>query len=282
MDQGILFDWPRKLSEKTPLIYPGAKKKGRHQLLSVIPAGVTHLASPFLGGGSFEVWAAAQGMRISGADNFEALASFWQELLKCSDVVAEHAEAFLPMNKEKFLELRDEYWAFDDPAFCAGLFWVLNRSAYGGIMFQSWSTVQRQYDVERVRNFYSPNMSVRCADWRDFCADHRDTFMYLDPPYIGGKFNGLYGEPAKRNAPFDHEALRRYLGSREGWILSYNDSPEARELYSGYQIEIPRWTYDLKNRYANQYKNVDVDDFELQHSPQQTKYVSQEILIVCR
>ena len=55
----------------------------------------------------------------------------------------------------------------------------------------------------------------------------RQTFFFIDPPYMGGTA-GQY------SAPFDHAALAETVKSIPGpWLMTLNDSPEARELYSG-------------------------------------------------
>jgi len=54
--------------------------------------------------------------------------------------------------------------------------------------------------------------------------------MYLDPPYWE-KGEGLYLHSFDEE---EHERLRRELGHRINWILSYNNVPETQLMYNGY------------------------------------------------
>ena len=48
---------------------------------------------------------------------------------------------------------------------------------------------------------------------------------------------------------FDHKELAGQLRQRDGWILSYNDTPYVRTLYNGYDIQTPKWRYGMsKNK----------------------------------
>lgn len=62
--------------------------------------------------------------------------------------------------------------------------------------------------------------------------DRSSTLFYLDPPYY--KTERYYQGGFKRE---DHKRLREALRNIRGkFILSYNDCPEIRELYQGYEI----------------------------------------------
>ena len=50
----------------------------------------------------------------------------------------------------------------------------------------------------------------------------------MDPPYVDLEY--LY-----RLDGFDHVGLAEILHNRDNWILSYNDTPFIRDLYSGYK-----------------------------------------------
>jgi len=50
---------------------------------------------------------------------------------------------------------------------------------------------------------------------------------------------------------FDHAQLADLLKSRDGWILSYNDCEEIRDLYNGYRMLAPEWIYGMSNGEAS-------------------------------
>ena len=69
--------------------------------------------------------------------------------------------------------------------------------------------------------------------------DSVDAVFYLDPPYVGTE--RYYGGDF---APADHERLRDLLAGLKGrWLASYNDCPEVRALYEGYNVEEVRPRY---------------------------------------
>ena len=87
-----------------------------------------------------------------------------------------------------------------------------------------------------------------------YAAEPAD-FMYLDPPYWGSP-STIYDY-----AEINHEQLRDELAVLPcKWLLSYNDVPQVRELYAGYDMVAPtshsyswRATDDIANgRQANE------------------------------
>lgn len=62
--------------------------------------------------------------------------------------------------------------------------------------------------------------------------DQEKAFFYCDPPYTQG-----CGYEVVSTKAFDHKRLREVLGNIKGrFLLSYNDSPEIRELYKGFEM----------------------------------------------
>lgn len=75
--------------------------------------------------------------------------------------------------------------------------------------------------------------------------DKPGALIYADPPYHGTEdyYNGPFGDP-------EHQHLRQLLGRIQGrFLLSYNDDPYIRELYSGFTIEELSRQHSLKARY---------------------------------
>jgi len=101
--------------------------------------------------------------------------------------------------------------------------------------------------IQKVRDFRVDKLWVECYDFSEVIKEHKNEFLYCDPPYYIGEdstlFKGLYPQ---RNFPihhngFKHELLRDLLHSHQGgFILSYNDSPTIREWYKDFEIiELP-------------------------------------------
>ena len=82
----------------------------------------------------------------------------------------------------------------------------------------------------------------RCAVYADVIAryDHPDTLFYL-PPY--------YGNEKDYNAPFARDeflAMAAQLAQIKGrFVLSLNDRPEVREIFSAFHIESVEVNYSI-------------------------------------
>ncbi len=86
--------------------------------------------------------------------------------------------------------------------------------------------------------------------------DREDTFLYLDPPYVGTEKNY-----AVRVAKMFHKHLCSLLKKVRGkFMLSYNDCPEVREMYGGcgFYIESFERLNSISQRYnpGGQFKEL--------------------------
>lgn len=81
-------------------------------------------------------------------------------------------------------------------------------------------------------------------DWAELVRryDTPDTLFYLDPPYWGGEAD--YGKGMFDQAAFGVMA-ERLRALRGRFILSINDRPEVRELFSGFEIQEVQVTYSI-------------------------------------
>ena len=97
-------------------------------------------------------------------------------------------------------------------------------------------------------------LTVNKLDFRRSILKHKDAFVYADPPYYIGK-KKLYGNQGDMQFDQkDHEDLAKILKNRRHWVLSYNDVPEVRKLYHGFEIKKLGWSYgmsDVKSRKKN-------------------------------
>ncbi|MEG0037438.1 MAG: DNA adenine methylase [Victivallaceae bacterium] len=238
---------------KSPLRYPGGKSKAIKQILELVPEGIDTLCSPFLGGGSIELaCASTRDIKVFGYDAFEPLVVFWQELLSNRDdlvkIITEH---YYPLTRTKFYDLQKKFLSIEDRKERASAFFALNRASFSGTTLSGGMSPEHkrftESSIDRIRNFTidKNKFTVKHADFRDSIVQHKDDFMYLDPPYLIDQ--KLYGKNGDMHSSFDHKALADLLTKREGWILSYNDCTEIRELYKGHEFLEPKWTYGMNN-----------------------------------
>lgn len=243
-----------------PLSYPGAKTFALDKIVPHFPSDMKRMVSPFFGGGSVELEMVARGVEVYGYDLFEPLVCFYRGLREDAHAVATLASSYYPMDREKYFELRNNgYWKLEDDLERAAAFFVLNKASFGGLAFASggFSKCNRftlDY-CEKLKRWNKANTApVELMSFEKSLVKHADDFAYVDPPYLlNGDGNArLYGvqtnQVQARQTPelhkdFDHQLLADILCSRGRWILSYNDVPEVRELYDGYEITTPRWTY---------------------------------------
>jgi len=232
-------------SNRSLLCYPGGKTRARKEIIRYFPKGITQMLSPFLGGGSIELEMAAKGVEIFAYDVFKSLVEFWQCLTKNPKRLADHIQKYHPLSKNKFCELKRTHPTFTSKYERAAIFYALNRSSFSGTTFSGGISVGHPRftpsSIERVRQFYNPNIHVQQADFKTSLKNHPDTFAYLAPPYIIDSY--LYENRGSTHKNFDHKGLSQILKQRKNWILSYNDCPKVRALYVGHKMVKLTWRY---------------------------------------
>lgn len=234
-------------SNRSPLRYPGGKTRGVDYITQFFPPNLDALISPFVGGGSIELNVASKGTKVYGYDIFSPLVEFWQCLINNAGKLADEVEEYYPLPKEKFYELQDRQTTFGSKLERAAVYYVLNRSSFSGATLSGGMSPEHprftKTSIERLRNFYNPNIIIEKADFRKVLQKHPYTFAYLDPPYLIK--SSLYGKRGNAHKDFDHISLSEILKNREHWILSYNDCVEIRNLYEGFHILTPNWKYGM-------------------------------------
>ena len=72
-----------------------------------------------------------------------------------------------------------------------------------------------------------------------------NTIIFLDPPYLLDN-SKLYGNNGDLHEHFDHVNLSNILKqSNVDWIMTYNNSPKIRQLYSEFKIIECDWSYSM-------------------------------------
>lgn len=238
-------------SIKSPLRYPGGKSRAVQTILALIPDNTHSICAPFIGGASVELSCAAKNIKVFGSDLFEPLVNFWQCILKNPNEVADKAQQYLPLQKERFYQLQRSYHSIQNHIERAAVFFVLNRASYSGATLAGGMSPGHPRftpsSIQRLRNFHTANLQVKHLNYKDALDQNPpQRLAYLDPPYMI-QSNNLYGYKGNMHSNFDHAELYQTLKQRPNWILSYNDCPEIRELYKQYEIIKPNWIYGMSN-----------------------------------
>lgn len=266
---------------KTPLRYAGGKSRAiKH--IAHLANNEDIIVSPFIGGGSLEVYWASQQKKVIGYDVFDVLVNFWNVLLtQKSDLVYE-LKQIKPTNDEynaikeilmstpntqKMLSdwktdtyKRDTIQKIDDVKLAA--YYYFNHNCSYGPGYLGWGSSLYLTDakwnsmIEKISSFKLPHLSVYHDSFENVIERHNTDFLYLDPPYYTKKeednrmHSAIY--PMK-NIPvhhdgFNHEMLRDLLKSHRGkFVLSYNNCETIRKYYSEFDQSFPQWNYSLGN-----------------------------------
>ncbi len=290
---------------KTIIRYAGGKSRAFKYIKNYISPTTNKLISPFIGGGSIECQLASMGIEVYGFDIFDVLVNFWQVILQNPNEVADILDTLEPTKecynniKEKlmcwditqkmFQGYKTNYYKrkpikLDNITACAYYFYNHNLSY--GPMYLGWLSsiyTPKKYKaiIQRVRNFYIPNLSVKQSHFDKTIIDFPNDLMYLDPPYYLKKendnkmFKGIYPNPNFdfHHTGFDHKKLRDLLYNHKGkFILSYNNCSTIRKWYKDYDLYYPVWKYSYGSGETRIGKN------KIDNTPKQ----SHEILIIKR
>ena len=234
---------------QSPLRYTGGKTRAIKTLKNFLPSDTKSIVSPFIGGGSFELSCAESGIKVFGYDTFLPLVDFWFYLIHDPKLLADKIQEYFNIDKAELRTWGKKLWSEQDPLMRAVMFFILNRTTYGGTTVNGglYADIYQRFTpsiINRVRESKIVNLEVRFLDFRQSLLLH-DELAYLDPPYVGQ--DRLYAYSKISNQEFPHKELAEILKNREGWILSYNDNSMIRELYSGFEIIEPSWKYGISN-----------------------------------
>jgi DNA adenine methylase len=282
----------------TPLRYAGGKSRAIDIITGYLREDAERkgrIVSPFAGGCSLEIYW-ADNLRVDEVvayDIFKPLVNFWNVILTKPNDLADALSQYKP-TKEYFTEKREylkSVWNIEkeeieikDEVEQASLYYYNHQCSYGP-MFLGWpSSVylkQCVYDkiIKNVRDFRCPKLKVRFANFLDSIPNHKNDFLYLDPPYYeeGKMFKALYPNcnfPIHHRG-FPHEKLRDLLyNHKEKFALSYNSCPTIKEWYAQYKQKFPKWHYSYQQGEKRIGKN------RIEAKKEDSKKKSHEILIL--
>jgi len=178
-----------------------------------------------------------------------------------------HPQAFM-LELEKYLHSRElhEYMHHKQPLTeleKAVWFFILNKQTFSGTgrFYNVHHGANLQKYKEHIEKI-SERLKTVCIECRDFAQlivqldKQKDVFFYLDPPYFGYEHYYITPDTPK----FDrHSELAELLKTINGkFLLSYNDCPEIRALYSDsrFHIEEISQQYNADNKRGKSCKIV--------------------------
>ncbi|BAZ06644.1 DNA adenine methylase [Calothrix sp. NIES-3974] len=248
---------------KSPLRYPGGKSKALDQILPHVPLNIDEYREPFIGGGSvFLAIKQLFGCRIKqywiNDLNFD-LCCFWLYAKTENEALADEVSRI----KKKYTNGRDLFndLTGDDLKLNdferAVRFFVLNRITFSGTVDSggySQQAFERRFtnsSIDRLRDIcvYLSSVHITCGDYEDLLfQDGKNVFIFLDPPYLSATKSKLYGRKGNLHTAFDHERFAKNMREcPHKWLITYDDSPEIREMFSFANITAWALQYGMNN-----------------------------------
>ena len=245
----------------TPVLkWAGGKSQLLEPIRAHMPKRYNTYYEPFLGGGAVFLDIAPQRAVIN--DTNEQLINLYRQIRAASGEMAEKIAALdaVPCDRTYYLNIREAYnrkiTGHELDAECAALMIWLNKHCFNGLyrvnsrgLFNvPYNNAVKIQSVDRenlltIGTFLqSAEIAISCADFEEACRTvSAGDFVYFDSPYVPVSRTADFTGYTKNGFPWaDHERLaalfRRLDRVGACVMLSNNDVPPVRDLYSGYCI----------------------------------------------
>jgi DNA adenine methylase len=247
---------------KSPLRYPGGKSRAIAQIHQQMPARIGEYREPLLGGGSVFLSTKSLFKKMINTywvnDLNHDLYCFWVMMQQSGGALI----AEIRNIKRNFTDGRVlfEHFKTDIPRTefeKAVRFFIMNRITFSGVV-DSGGYSQQAYDgrftessVDRLEGLSDQLAGVKITnnDYTDLLTqDGQDVFIYLDPPYWSATESRLYGVKGALHTTFDHERFASDMKKcPHRWLITYDDSPHIRDLFSFAKIIEWELQYGMNN-----------------------------------
>lgn len=245
---------------KSPLRYPGGKSRAVSLISQILPE-FDEFREPFLGGGSVFIYAKQRFPQKTFwvNDIYFELFKFWEVAQKDINSLIEKIYEWkkrFPIGKELHRFLNENLKSFNDLE-RATAFFIYNRISFSGTSLSGGfsehaftgrfteSSIQRLIPFSKVIN----GSSITNFDYEELVkADGENVFIFLDPPYYSATKSALYGKNGNLHKSFDHLRFAESMKNcKHKWLITYDDSPYIRELFSFANIIPWDLTYGMRN-----------------------------------
>lgn len=191
------------LKRKTPISYYGGKQSMLKNILPLIPKHI-HYVEPFFGGGA--VFWAKEPSRIEIINDYNDNVVNFYRVMKMRFEELQKIVQSTPFSREIYknaLLIYNTPQAFD-PLKRAWAFWVVTNQGFSN-QIGSWrssglnnkevvknTNKREQFTTELAKRL--DHVQIECKDAVELIKskDSKDTFFYIDPPYVGSN-QGHYG-----------------------------------------------------------------------------------------
>jgi len=245
---------------RSPLRYPGGKSRAVNLIASLLPS-FDEYREPMVGGGSlfFYVRQKFPEKKFWINDLYYPLHCFWSELQSSQDEVIDQIRKWRKKfsdGKELFHFLTENIRGFN-PVQTAAAFFLFNRITFsgttesGGFSQQAFthrfteSSIERLIPMKKILD----DVKITNLDYEEVIEQPgKNVFLFLDPPYYSASKSALYGKNGNLHKSFDHNRFAEAIkNSKHKWLITYDDSPFIRKLFSFANIIPWDLTYGMRN-----------------------------------
>lgn len=243
----------------SPLRYPGGKNKLSAFIANVcVENGINgHYIEPYSGGASVALFLLLEGFvsKITINDKDRSIYAFWHSVLRRTDELCDrikHAEITIEeWKKQKEVQNRKTNADLLDLGFSTFFLnrtnrsGIINAGVIGGIKQNGDYLMDCRFNknelIERIKKIASRKKDIRLYQKdalkliEKIQQDAKDSniIFYFDPPYFY-KASSLYMNHYKdENHKIVSDKIKSIRNIR--WIVSYDNVPEIKELYSDYE-----------------------------------------------
>jgi len=271
------------------LSYPGAKWKAWSLIKELIPRDIKDWREPFFGGGSVslsiandldfrlermvvgdlasEVWAFWKASRENAVGVVEEVGRIYKD--RCKLQIEFQG---VPKGDDKYdslyqavIEEGREFWRWSQQVDCSKLtleeraarFFIVNKISFSS-MGDAGSISKENYidfRLEKTDKIIEVQDTLKLMEINNVSFEEtmknttKDSFIFLDPPYLNQERSGLYGRNGDTHRGFPHEGLREFMrGVNCRWLMTYDDSIKVRRLYKGFYIKPFKINYTMAGK----------------------------------
>lgn len=246
---------------RSPLRYPGGKSRAVERIAAQVPS-FDEFREPFVGGGSVFIHLKQKfpDKQFWINDKYAELIAFWRALQSEPNALIEQIWQWkreFSDGKTLHIFLRENIGRFDDLKRAAAFF-VFNRITFsgttesGGFSEQAFKLRFTDSSIHRLEPLPEVLQDVKVTDFDYETAvqtEGENVFLFLDPPYFSARASALYGKNGRLHKQFDHQRFAAVMKScRHRWLMTYDDSPLIRELYSFAHVSDWNLMYGMRNQ----------------------------------
>ena len=193
-------------------------------------------------------------------DLYFELFKFWEmsqkDIVGLIEKIQEWRMAY-PVGKDLYQFLNTHLDTFDDIE-RATAFFIYNRITFsgtslsGGYSEAAFKGRFTESSIQRLSEFASlvhHNTQITNLDYQEVVEkEGKNVFVFLDPPYYSATKSALYGKKGYLHKVFDHQKFAQTMKKcKHKWLITYDDSPYIRELFSFANITPWTLTYGMRN-----------------------------------